>query len=355
MRKTIPIFFLTLIIFLPIFPGMSQGVNLSLELEPMPFFDQILHGETYDFIILFNNTGTSVEGGDSVTGQPELFYTGNLIGSISLGWRGKGSYDFGDATTGYTYNLDNLELNRSLSSPDPGSLVNIKFNHTFDRDSFLFGMKPFETVEIITKGSIYHEVRNTTSGNIVKGPRIASIIKEYYLIDDTQVNYLLGKHQDMQSEINNLKKIGSTQTFQKSSYFSILEQMNNTLQNGDYLEAKEIYLDYTEDLKTDLISDLSSEANYSLRRIEELEGLRGEVARLETEVQICELDYENLESRYNALSNAYQREQAELAALRRNLTTAITAVFLASVLFFFLGRRSIRFITHTSKGELGSD
>jgi hypothetical protein len=330
---------------------MAEISGPSLEVELIPFFDQILHGETYTFIIKFNSTGNGIEQSEAVTGQPGLVYTGNYLVSLTFSWRGKGSYDFGDATTGYTYNLDNIELNRSLTFPESGSTVTLRFNHTFDRDSFQFGMKPYEDIEIVNTVSIYYEIRNSSSGIIVKGPRIGSFSTEYYLIDDIQVDYLKGKYQDMQSEIVNLDKVDSTQTFQKSRYYKLLEQMNNTLNDGDYLEAKEIYLDYDEDSRAELISDLANEANNSLHRIEELKDLRAEVANLEIKLDVCELDYENLESRYNALSNAYQREQAELEALRRNLTTAITAVFLASVLFFFLGRRSIAITKNALRGE----
>jgi len=110
----------------------------------------------------------------------------------------------------------------------------------------------------------------------------------------------------------------------------------------DYFEAYEIYQRYDEKHRAKLIESLTDEVNNSLKRIEELKGLENESYILEIEVELCKIEYENLESRYNAISNTYQKKQAELESAKRNLTTAITVVFLSSLGFFFIGQKSAR-------------
>jgi hypothetical protein len=346
----------TSIIFLTIFliysrPVSAQINEVQLEVNPEPQFGQIIHGESYNFSLTFNSTGYTVNKGESLHDEPGLIYTGNLISSLYLEWKGKGSYDFGESTTGYTFNIDQVELNQTIPFPLTESLI-IDYNYPFERDSFQLGIKPYEDIEITATISVYHEAQNITSGEIVKGTQLESSYQEFHLVDDIKIDYLEGKYRDMQAEINILNEVKSIITFDESAYYEILDEMNTSLRQGDYVRALDVYQSYDEGERTELILDLANEVNNSLIRIKELLGLNSEVARLERELEAFEQDYDNLESDYSALSNTYQRKQAELEAVKRNLTTAITAVFLTSVFFFFLGRRSTN---PKVKATLGSE
>jgi hypothetical protein len=338
MHKKIPIIVLTF--FLIYAHSISAQISeVQLEVEPEPLFGQIIHGHNYNFSLSFNSTGYTVNPGESLHDEPGLIYTGNLVTSLYLEWKGKGSYDFGESTTGYTLNLDQVELNHTIPFQFTESLI-IEYNYSFERDSFQFGIKPYEDVETTATISVYPEAQNVSSGETVKGPQLVSSSREFHLVDEIKINYLEGKYQDMQAEINSLVELKSVNTFDESVYYELLDEMNFSMEQGDYIRALDIYQSYDEDERTELIIDLANEVNNSMMRIEEFLGLSSEIAILERELEACEGDYENLESDYNALSNTYQRKQAELEAAKRNLTTAITAVFLASVFFFFLGRRS---------------
>jgi hypothetical protein len=65
------------------------------------------------------------------------------------------------------------------------------------------------------------------------------------------------------------------------------------------------------------------------------------IDRLEQELGFLNVSYTVLEDKYVTLSRTYQTRQAELEAAKQSLSTAITAVFLASIAFFFVGRRSV--------------
>jgi hypothetical protein len=348
MHKKTTIIVLTLLLVYSNHPVSAQISEVQLEVDPELHFRQISHGESYNFSITFNSTEYIVNPGESVHNISGLIYTGNLITSLNLEWNGKGSYDFGESTTGYTFYIDQVELNQTIPFQLNESLV-VRYNYSFERDSFQLGInpykqpciiKPYEDVEITATISVYHEAKNVISGEKAKGPQLISSSQEYHLLDDIKINYLEGKYQDMEAEINQLDELSTIETFDDTAYYKLLNEMNNSMTQGDYIRALDVYQSYDEDERKELVIDLAEEINNSLIRIEELLSLSSEVTRLERELENCEQDYENLESDYNALSNTYQRKQAELEAAKRNLTTAITAVFLASVFFFFLGRRS---------------
>jgi hypothetical protein len=339
MYKETPIIVLTLLLICSNHTVSAEISEVQLEVDPEPLFGQISHGESYNFSLTFNSTRYIVNPGESIHNALGLIYTGNLITSLHLEWNSKGSYDFGESTTGYTFNIDQVELNQTIPFQLTESLV-VEYNYSFERDSFQLGIKPYEDVEITATISVYHEAQNLTSGENVKGPQLVSGSQEYHLLDDIKINYLEGKYQDMEAEINQLNNLSSLETFDDTAYYELLDEMNNSMEQGDYIRALDVYQSYDEDERRELIIDLAEEVNNSLMRIEELSGLSSEVARLERELEAYEQDYEKLESDYSTLSNTYQRKQAELEAAKRNLTTAITVVFLASGFFFFLGRRS---------------
>jgi hypothetical protein len=321
----------------------AETSPLQINLDPSPSFNQIVHGETYKIKVFFNTSNIKLEQGDLVKDKLSYEYTGNYFILLTLKWIGRGSYDFGKATTGYVMNLDPIQAHREYSQVVAFSndvINNIEFNYTFTRDAYEFGMKPFEEVNIKITVGIYFEEKNQNTGIIGIGSLLASTSNTYYLLDWTKINYINGKYQDMEDEVNNLNEINDLETFDKKVYFGVLEDMNNTLEKGDYFEAYEIYRRYDEKIRTKFIKSLIGELNNSLKKIEELNELPKKLDMLEAEIDFSNTEYESLESRYTALLNTYQKKQGELESSKKNLSTAITTVLILSVIFFFLGRLS---------------
>ena len=137
---------------------------MNMVVEPEPLHGQLNAGETYFFNVTVANDGLSIAPGQPTEEDPSILYTGYLNTVVDVNWKASGSYDYGESTTGYSSQLDDVGLTNVLEVPVNGSIVWDSFNHTFVRDAFDFGVKPYETLEVIVKARIYFEVYNVSVG-----------------------------------------------------------------------------------------------------------------------------------------------------------------------------------------------
>jgi len=75
---------------------------------------------------------------------------------------------------------------------------------------------------------------------------------------------------------------------------------------------------------------------------DQLQETENQLQETEDRLTVAQLEYTQLENTYIALSSTYRVVNAELETSKRNFSTAITAVFLTAIVFYFLGRRGIR-------------
>jgi hypothetical protein len=166
------------------------------------------------------------------------------------------------------------------------------------------------------------------------------------LVDEMKASYLEGKYLNMQDELNSVVVALGLEGFNREKYLGILEDMNNSLTLGNYVGALDIWDDYDEDDRVDMIKGLvraSSLQFTELTRLQIIEiQLEDQLLEIEDRLTITQLEYTQLENTYNALSSTYRKVNSDLEISRRNFSTAITAVFLTAILFYFLGRRGIR-------------
>lgn len=326
MKKIIPLALLTLMFV--IIPTVNAGTSLTIQLNPEPEFNQVWAYETYQVnvsLVDLNLTTTDFTG---YTGSPSEIL---LAGRIN--WRGKGGYDFGGATTGYNFNLDEMFLNINLPMDENYAV----FNLTLENDAFDYGMKPYETVEI----TIRLDAKIAMSDDTL-GPTIASQSKTYQVIDETKVDYLNGKYKDMQGEINKAIDAMGLNSLNRDRYQAILDDMNASLTMGDYFEALDIWDDYDDDDREDLINGIVAASEEEYSKLESLREVETQLSSLEREYELLESEYEQLQNTYVALANTYNKVNRDLEAVKANLSTAITAVFLTAIVFFFLGRRGAK-------------
>ncbi len=329
MKKTVPIILFTLVSLLV--PVAYAEPQLSIVLSPGPQYGQVWAYETYRINMSVQELNLSQIDLSGYTGDPSgLFFDGEVK------WRGKGGYDFGGATLGYNRELEKISIDEEVLLDE--SFI---FNLTLERDAYEYGMLPFETIEVTLRFDVYLVMSDDSLG-----PRIASKSTTFTLVDEMKVSYLEGKYIDMQDEINAAINASGLTTLNRGRYQGILDEMNSSLTLGNYVEALDIWDDYDEDDRINLIHGLisASEVQYEeLSRVQELEdqidALEDQLNEAESQVHILELEYNQLENTYNTLSNTYRKVNAELDAAKRNVTTAITAVFLTAIVFFFLGRR----------------
>jgi hypothetical protein len=259
-------------------------------------------------------------------------FMGNPSGLLFDGlirWRGKGGYDFGGATTGYSYILDEISLDFTSVLEDSA----VFFNITLDKDAFEYGMKPFETVELIFRFDVY-----VILDDDVIGPKITSKSLAFTLVDDVKVSYLEGKYSDMRGEINSLIGVSGLNSFNRERFQQILESMNESLILGNYVEALEVWDDYDEDDRFDLILGLIRASNDQYKELIELENVEDQLLEIKTQLTLLEEEYKKLEVTYAALANSYSKVNTDLEAAKNDLTTSRTAIFLAAIFFYLLGR-----------------
>ena len=302
---------------------------------PEPVHDQLRHRETYLFNVSIINLNNTVEVGQRVSpDNHRLVYTGGVIIEMALEWIGSGSYRAGSSSTGYTLNLDERRLNETIGLDEISDNISVSFNYTFSRDAYLHGLQPYETLEVTAKFTVYYETLLTqgTQETKLRGDSILKTSETYYLLDETKIHYVEGKFSNMNEELEPLEKLSSQVNFNTTKYLYHVESMNRSIQKGDYFKALDISQHYDK-VRTKLISNLLTQTNSSIIKLAEVDDLKNELEFIET-------DYQVTKEKYMALQRTYQSKLWELARAKNNLSTAITAVFLTAIAFFFLGRYS---------------
>ena len=314
---------------------------MDIAVEPEPLHGQLNAGETYVFNVSVANDGLLIAPGQPTEEDPSTLYTGYLYTVVDVEWKASGSYDFGASTSGYSTILDDMGLTNVIEAPVNGSIAWDSFNHTFVRDAFDFGVKPYETLEVIFEARVYLEVYNESLGLDAsrRGPLAAEASTKLKLLDDKKVKYVEGKYLDMASEVEPLRGVAEAEHLNVTRFMGYLSEMNTSIEAGDYFSALKTYSKYDDKYRAQLISSLTEEASTSY-------GKTLLISQLEQELDFQNVTYNILEDKYVSLSRTYQAKQAELEAAKQSLSTAITGVFLASIAFFFVGRRSVSRDTH---------
>ncbi len=323
---------------------------MYIAVEPEPLYEQIIAGETYLFNVSVANDGFLIAPGQPMEGDPSTLYTGYLRTVVDVEWRASGSYDFGTATSGYSTQLDDMGLTNVIEVPINGSTIWDSFNHTFVRDAWDFGVKPYETLEVTVEARVYLEVYNESSGLDAswRGPLVAEKSTTLKLLDDTKVEYVEGKLLDIAAEVEPLRGVAGAEHLNATRFIGYLVEMNRSIEAGDYFSSLKTYSKYDEKYRPRLISSLTEEASTSMEK-------SLVIHQLEQELGFLNISYTVLEDKYVTLSRTYQTRQAELEAAKQSLSTAITAVFLASIAFFFVGRRSVDSGKHTGEQTISME
>lgn len=332
--------FVIYLIFINLFPlSISKAKNnsiLEIKIEPEALFNQLFHNETYIINVSFQNKNLTKSFDQPVEDNSELKYTGNVTIILQLNWAAKGSFDYGEATTGYQINLEQIHLNKSIPIPSSNSTSNVKFIHIFKRDGFDFGIKPYETITLKLSVEVYYQVFNFTKNidqKLIQG-KIGGWSKSYTYIDNSKIRYIEGKLKDLVDEVELLNYLPRTDFVNKTKYLNFVDKMQSSFDDGDFSSSLDVYNKYDDRDRLELIRSLIREANSSLKKAENVDAKINEIELLNT-------SYDRLEDKYVTLQNTYQGKLVELNNIKQNLTTAITSVFVSAIIFFFLGRISI--------------
>lgn len=340
LKAAIPVLLILALTLDPIYVKAGDELAaISLEVTPEPLHMQLNSGETYTFNLsvtngeLGNIPGEPVDPADGV-----MRYTGNLTFALRITWRVTGGYHFGGKVTGYGREVDEVELNATIPTPLNGSDAWVCLEHAFERDGFDLGAKPYEAIEVRLRASVHPELYNSTVGprDKQRGESAAVDSLTLYLVDEEKVEYVEGKLQEMEEELELLSLLPQSETtLDEGVYLAILEEVKALVEDGDYVSALDEYEGYDEKQRMRLLRALIRETNSSLAVLDQFNTLRGRV-------ELLEQSYDLLEERFIEISNAYQGKLGELEAAKQFSTTAITGAFISAVVFFFLGRLSAR-------------
>jgi len=303
--------------------------DLVLNLDPVPAYDQMWAFETYLVNITVIGLNISEYSGYDLSGR--------VIADGIVRWRGTGQYQHGAGVTGYSYILDDevLTLNTSIEEPS------FKLNITLSQDAFLYGMKPFENVEIMLNFDVFFEVNNDTG--VKFGPQLGSVSSSYIMIDDDKTDYLEDKLLEMDLEVHAATGAPGLPNFNRTKYESMLSAMNASIHSGDYLSAQDQWERWDDKDRLGMLNAFSREVESRVDELQDLEielqNLETELDEHETELELAQIEYNLLEDKYFALITNNQRTISELESTKQGLTTSITGIFLSAILFFFLGKR----------------
>ena len=323
MKKLLVFMALTLT-SLTIMPAYAKP-EIVLTVEPEPTYEQMWAFETY----MVNITLTIL----NLTEYSDYDLSGRVIADGIVRWRGTGQYHHGEAVTGYSYKLDEdvLALNASIEDPS------FNFNLTLSKDAYLYGMKPFENVEILLSFDIFLEENNGTG--VENGPLLGSVSSTYILLDDEKVEYLEGKILEMGTNVHAVTGAKGLPDFNRIKYESMVSAMNTSIISGNYVEALDQWERWDNKDRLRMLNAFSNHVDFQVEELEAFEGVETELEGIERELERAQIEYDLIEDKYFALLANNGKTKVELESTKQGLTTAITGIFLAAIVFFFLGRR----------------
>lgn len=315
--KKLLVFMALILASFTIMPAYGK-LDIVFTVEPEPAYDQMWAFETY----LVNITLTGL----NVTEYSEYDLSGRVIADGIVRWRGIGQYHFGEGGSGYSIYLENETLTLYASIDDPV----LNFNLTLPRDAYLYGMWPFENVEILLSFDVFFEEENGTGVEI--GPQLGSISSRYILLDDDKVGYIEGKLLEIEDEVHAATGTLGLPDFNRTRYESMVSAMNASIISGNYVEALDQWERWDNKDRLRMLSAFSRHVDSQVEKLEALEGV-------ETELERVQIEYDLIEDKYIALLTNNRKTISELESTKQGLTTAITGIFLSAIVFFFLGRR----------------
>ena len=325
MKRILPLILFSLICLS--IPIVIAGPSLEIELFPKSQYNQVWSNGTYLVNLILQDLNLSQVDLTGYTGVPS-----QLIYEITLTWSGKGGYDFGNKTTGYSYR----PITHSVSYLDSISSGSISFDLFLNQDFTEYEVQPYESSKVTISINVYIQMSGGT-----KGPLVASESQSWDLIDETKVSYLDGKFSDMRYEILTATGASKLNSLNREKYLGILEDMNSSLIQGNYIAAQDVWKDYDDDERNNLLLALVRASDLQSDELDRLEYVETQLSIADRDLESLQDEYDVLEATYVALSNTYHKVNAELDVAKRNLSTAITAVFLSSILFYFLGQRGL--------------
>jgi len=127
-------------------------------------------------------------------------------------------------------------------------------------------VRPDENLVLYFRVNVFVQTYSDKDGKyqLSLGDRIKTQRNDYYIIDFVKQEFIRGKFIDIKGEVGQLNNVNSEQVqIGKEYYTRLLDNLNSTINNGDYVNALELIQNYY-NLKSQPLS-LSSSPTSTLR------------------------------------------------------------------------------------------
>lgn len=296
----------------------QNQVKMSVTASPERVFNQFESGAKCSFSVEIENLGLQVKQGDIANEtNPDERYSGNFTVESTIYLRKEGRLSYGGQSTSYIYFLNNTIQHefQSLTIPPINETTNTIFRYNLTKGYEILGVRPDENLVLYQRVYLYVQTYSASEGmdQLHVGQRITSYKTTCYIIDTVKREYLRGKFQDIRSEISLLNRVNSRQVqINKAYYENILDAINSTIVNGDYVTALDKISNYYQFDQPVLIDLLYINLNST--------------GGMADQYVILKKNYDNLEANYNQLQtdfmdvyNEYGLKAAEVEQLNMKL------------------------------------
>jgi hypothetical protein len=352
-RKSLTSLVLVFIIFFYMMIGgvkadiSEDQVKMTVTASPEREFNQFESGAKCSFSVDIENLGLQVKQGDVVneTNTDER-YSGNFTVESTIYLRKEGRLSYGSQSTAYIYFLNNTiqDEYQSLAIPPINGTTNTFFRYNLTKGYEILGVRPDENLVLYQKVNLYVQTYSVSEGidKLHVGRKIASYKATYYVIDAVKREYIKGKFQDIRYEISLLNMVNSEQVqINKAYYENILDAINSTIVNGDYVTALDKisnYYQFDQPVLTDLLYiNLNSTGSMADQYII----LKNDNNLLEANYNQLQIDFTNIYNVYKLKAAEVEQLNVKLGSLKQNsyLLFGLSASIMFS-LGYLIGRRA---------------
>jgi hypothetical protein len=324
----------------------TSSVKITIQTTPELYLNQLTSGDRCSFQVEIQNLGVSVQKGQIVNASdPSEKYSGNFTVQTNFELRKEGGLYYEGQSVGYTMSLNNTQIDNyyTVTIPPIGGTLRYIFTYNLTKGYEILGVRPDENLVLYFRVNVFVQSYSDKDGGyqLHVGNRVQTLKNLYYIIDFVKKEYITGKFLDIRLEISPLKNINSAQVqIGKDYYNNILNNINATINDGNYVYALQLIQNYYQFDQVKLISLLFSNLNSTGQAADAY-------VRLSTRYTALDANYKQLGTDFYTLLSVNQVQAENISQLEKDLASSkenylilsITGILLMFAVGFIVGRR----------------
>ena len=324
----------------------SSPVIITTYTTPEPFLHQLTSGDECSFRVEIQNLGVSAQKGQVVNASdPSVKYSGNFTVETFFELRKLGRLYYGGQSVSYITSLNNTQIDNyySITIPPINGTLKYTFTYNLTKGYEVFGVRPDENLVLYFRVNVFVQTYSDKDGKyqLSLGDRIKTQRNDYYIIDFVKQEFIRGKFIDIKGEVGQLNNVNSEQVqIGKEYYTRLLDNLNSTINNGDYVNALELIQNYYQFEEPTLVSLLFSNLNSTGQAADEYLKLKKDYATLDANHNLLESDYEAVLYLNNLQENNITQLKEQIQKSKEDLLIlSVTGIITMFTIGFILGRR----------------